>query len=339
MELFKHNKIFDFVSWSKYGLALSVFLTLVSLYLFFGVGFNLGIDFAGGSTVQIQYMDKATRNADSKNMNSSSNIPNTQTIRNLLSHDSHFDNAQVSKFGNDREILIKIPFHPDLHSSILADKLHEILMPSGDFEIRKLDTVGPKVGDELALSAVISLILATIAMMLYVSFRYEWRFALASIITLVHDVMITAASVIIFKIDLNLEVIAALLTLLGYSINDTIIVFDRIREKMLEGKKMSIEEIINEAISRTLSRTILTSLTMFFVVLTLYIFGGKIIVGFSLPLLIGVVFGTYSSMFVAPKLAILLGFSVEKYYARETQKVKKAEERERMRKLYEGGRV
>nr|WP_267892948.1 protein translocase subunit SecF [Helicobacter aurati] len=284
---------------------------------------------------------------DSKNINSSGILHETtnnnnsiiQTIRELLEQDSRFNNAQVSNFGSNKEFLIKIPFHSDLQSTTLANRLHEILSPIGEFEIRKLDTVGPKVGDELARSAIISLVLAVIAMMLYVSFRYEWRFALASIIALVHDVMITAASVIVFKIDLNLEVVAALLTLLGYSINDTIIVFDRIREKMLQGKKMSIEEVINEAISHTLSRTILTSLTMFFVVLTLYVFGGKIIVGFSLPLLVGVVFGTYSSMFVAPKLAILFGFSIEKYYAREIQKVKKAEEKARMRKLYEGGRV
>lgn len=324
MEIFKKNTIFDFVKWSKYGLFMSILFTFISLYLFFGVGFNLGIDFAGGSSVQIQYKQ---------------NDAPMEEIRHLLAEDSRFNNSQVSKFGANNEVLIKIPFHNDINFAELETTLKALLFPSGDFVIRKLDTVGPKVGDELVKSALISLILATIAMMIYVSFRYEWRFALASIITLVHDVVITAASVIVFKIDLNLEVIAALLTLLGYSINDTIIIFDRIREKMLDGKKMKIEEVINEAISNTLSRTILTSLTMFFVVLTLYIFGGQIIIGFSLPLLIGVIFGTYSSMFVAPKLAILLGFSIEKYYAKEVEKAKKAEEKKRMRELYEGGRV
>ena len=324
MEIFKKNTIFDFVKWSKYGLFMSILFTFISLYLFFGVGFNLGIYFAGGSSVQIQYKQ---------------NDAPMEEIRHLLAGDSRFNHSQVSKFGANNEVLIKIPFHNDINFAELETTLKALLFPSGDFVIRKLDTVGPKVGDELVKSALISLILATIAMMIYVSFRYEWRFALASIITLVHDVVITAASVIVFKIDLNLEVIAALLTLLGYSINDTIIIFDRIREKMLDGKKMKIEEVINEAISNTLSRTILTSLTMFFVVLTLYIFGGQIIIGFSLPLLIGVIFGTYSSMFVAPKLAILLGFSIEKYYAKEVEKAKKAEEKKRMRELYEGGRV
>lgn len=324
MEIFKQQKIFDFVHWSKYGLIASILLTLTSFYLFFGVGFNLGIDFAGGSTAQIQYTQQ--------------NAPMAE-IRKLLASDERFKNSQVSRFGADNEIVIKIPFNENLKASEIDTILHTLLQPSGDFAIRKLDTVGPRVGDELRKSAILSLVLATIAMMVYVSFRYEWRFALASIIALVHDIVITAASVIIFKIDLNLEVIAALLTLLGYSINDTIIIFDRIREKMLEGKKMNAHEIINEAISSTLTRTTLTSLTMFFVVLTLYIFGGQIIVGFSLPLLVGIIFGTYSSMFVAPKLAILLNFSVEAYYAKEVQKAKKQEEKKRMRQLYEGGRV
>ena len=260
-------------------------------------------------------------------------------IRKLLATDERFKNAQVSRFGTDNEIIIKIPFNEDLKANEIDTTLHTLLESSGEFSIRKLDTVGPKVGDELRKSAILSLVLATIAMMAYVSFRYEWRFALASIIALVHDIVITAASVIIFKIDLNLEVIAVLFTLLGYSINDTIIIFDRIREKMLEGKKMNANEVINEAVSSTLTRTTLTSLTMFFVVLTLYLFGGQIIVGFSLPLLVGVIFGTYSSMFVAPKLAILLNFSVEAYYAKEVQKAKKQEEKKRMRQLYEGGRV
>ncbi len=324
MEIFKQNKIFNFVHWSKYGLIVSTLLTIISLYLFFGVGFNLGIDFAGGSTAQIQYNKKE--------------VPISE-IRKLLAVDERFKNSQVSRFGADNEIVIKIPFRNDLKSNEIDATLHQLLLSSGDFTIRKLDVVGPKVGDELRKSAIISLVLAIIAMMAYVSFRYEWRFALASIIALLHDVIITSASVIIFHIDLNLEVIAALLTLLGYSINDTIIIFDRIREKMLEGKKMNIGEVLNEAISSTLPRTILTSLTMFFVVLTLYLFGGQIIIGFSLPLLIGVIFGTYSSMFVAPKVAIILGFSIEKYYAKEVEKTKKQEEKKRMRQLYESGRV
>lgn len=323
MEIFKKVKIFDFVAYSKYGLAISILLTLGALALFVFKGFTPGIDFAGGSTAQIRYETLAP----------------IALIREKLDAVDGFKGSSVSEYGTKQEVQIKIPYNQALAGKNLNSILEEILQDTGKFEIRKLDTVGPKVGNELKQKGILSLVLATIAMMFYVSFRYEWRFALASIVALVHDVLITAASVIIFRIDLNLEVIAALLTLLGYSINDTIIVFDRIREKMLNDKSNDIKEVINEAISSTLSRTLLTSLTVFFVVLTLYLFGGENIVGFSLPMLVGVVFGTYSSMFVAPQLAILFGFNIQEYHAKEIKKAKKKEEKKRLREMYENGRV
>ncbi|PAF51033.1 protein translocase subunit SecF [Helicobacter sp. 13S00477-4] len=323
MEIFKKVKIFDFVHYSKYGLILSIFLTIGAFILLITKGFTPGIDFAGGSSAQIKYEQPAP----------------IEKIRELLEKDTQFKGVQVSEFGSKEEVLIRIPYTPTSAEKNLSPIISNLLQSTGKFEIRKLDTVGPKVGNELKQKGILSLILATIAMMLYVSFRYEWRFALAGIVALVHDVIITAASVIIFDIDLNLEVIAALLTLLGYSINDTIIVFDRIREKMLITRNNNIQEVINEAISSTLSRTLLTSLTVFFVVLTLYIFGGEIIIGFSLPMLVGVIFGTYSSMFVAPKLAIIFGFSIEKYHAKEIKKAKKAQEKKQLRQMYENGRV
>lgn len=323
MEIFKKVRIFDFVAYSKYGLILSIFLTIGALVLFFTKGFSPGIDFAGGSSIQIRYAGEAP----------------IAKVRTILENTEGFKGSQVSEYGSKSELLIKVPYTDHFGSQNLNEVVEKTLKPSGDFEIRKLDTVGPKVGSELKHKGVLSLVLATVAMMLYVSFRYEWRFALAGIIALVHDVIITAASVIVFNIDFNLEVIAALLTLLGYSINDTIIVFDRIRERMLKDKNNNIVEVINEAISSTLSRTLLTSLTVFFVVFTLYLFGGENIVGFSLPMLFGVIFGTYSSMFVAPKLAILFGFDIKKYHQKELQKSQKIQEKERLRKMYENGRV
>lgn len=323
MELFKQSRIFDFFSWSKITLIISLVLILISTYLFFGIGFNLGIDFAGGSVAQLQY----------------SSHPPLQKIRDSLATNPLLSQSHVSQFGSDNEVLIKIPFNEKLTINELSPTLESILRDTGNFEIRKLDSVGAKVGKELSRSAIISLSLALIAIFVYVSFRYEWRFAISSVLVLFHDVVITAASVIVFNIDLNLDVIAALLTLIGYSINDTIIVFDRIREKMMNDRSLSISQVINDGVSSTLSRTIFTSLTMFLVVLTLYIFGGDIIVGFSLSLLIGVIFGTYSSIFVAPRLAVLFGFSIEEYHKKEISKIKKKEEKERLRRLYEGGRV
>ncbi|MCE3039312.1 protein translocase subunit SecF [Helicobacter anatolicus] len=323
MEIFKKVKIFDFVAYSKYGLIISVFLTLGAFALFFFKGFTPGIDFAGGSSAQIRYEETAP----------------IIEIREILDATEGFKGSQVSEYGTKQEVQIKIPYNNLLSGKNLNVVLEDLLKDTGRFEIRKLDSVGPKVGNELKQKGILSLVLATLAMMLYVSFRYEWRFALASIVALVHDVIITAAFVIIFNIDLNLEVVAALLTLIGYSINDTIIIFDRIREKMLSNKSNDIIEVINEAISHTLSRTLLTSLTVFFVVLTLYLFGGENIIGFSLPMLIGVVFGTYSSMFVAPKLAILFGFNIQEYHEKEMKKAKKREEKKRLREMYENGRV
>ncbi|OBV28412.1 protein-export membrane protein SecF [Helicobacter sp. CLO-3] len=323
MEIFKKVKIFDFVKYSGYGLWISAVMLIGAIVLLIKPGFTPGIDFAGGSVAQIRYEVAAP----------------IEQVRALLEADARFKGVQVSEFDSIYELAIKIPNNAELEGQNLAPLLESILAPSGAFEIRKLDSVGAKVGEELRQKGIISLALALIAMMVYVSFRYEWRFALAGILALVHDVIITAASVVVFDIDMNLEVIAALLTLIGYSINDTIIIFDRIREKMLTDRTNDISLVINEAISNTLSRTLLTSLTVFFVVLTLYIFGGAIIVGFSLPMLIGVIVGTYSSMFVAPKLAILLGFNIHSYHQKEMQKQKRALERKKMRQQYEGGRV
>ncbi len=321
MEIFKQVRLIDFVKYSNYGLWLSVALLAVAVFLFIKPGFTAGIDFAGGSSAQLRYEGKAP----------------IEQVRALL--EPVFKGVQVSEFDSAQELLVKIPNNAELEGRNLTPMLESTLAPSGSFEIRKLDSVGAKVGAELKEKGIVSLLLAFIAMMVYVSFRYEWRFALAGILALIHDVIITAASVVIFDIDVNLEVVAALLTLIGYSINDTIIIFDRIREKMLNDKTNDIALVINEAISHTLSRTLLTSLTVFFVVLTLYVFGGSIIVGFSLPMLVGVIVGTYSSMFLAPKLAILLGFDIEKYHNKELEKQKRAKERARIRQQYEGGRV
>ena len=289
MEILKKVKVYDFVKYSFYGLIFSSILIVASLVLLGVKGFNLGIDFAGGSVVQLQYAQAA---------------PLAQ-IRTLLAQDERFKNSQSS----------------------------------GNFELRRMDSVGPKVGDELKQNGIIALTLALIAMMVYISFRYEWRFSLAGVLALIHDVIIVSGVVILAGVDFNLDVLAALLTIIGYSINDTIIIFDRIREQMMIKRQKDMAYVINEAVSCTLSRTLLTSLTVFFVVLTLYLFGGEIIIGFSLPMLVGVIVATYSSMFVAPRLAILFGFNLDEYYKRESNKLKRAEEKKRLRAMYEQGTI
>ncbi|CUU39781.1 MULTISPECIES: protein translocase subunit SecF [Helicobacter] len=321
MEILKKVRVYDFVKYSSYGLAISIVLIIASFALLAVKGFNLGIDFAGGSVVQLQYKEAA---------------PLAQ-IRALLAQDERFKNTQVSEFGSKEEVLLKIPYIPTNVDEDIAQDILKLLESSGSFELRRMDSVGPKVGDELKQNGIIALIFALSAMMIYISFRYEWRFSLAGVLALMHDVIIVSGAVILAGIDFNLDVLAALLTIIGYSINDTIIIFDRIREQMMSRRQKDMRYVINEAVSCTLSRTILTSLTVFFVVLTLYLFGGEIIIGFSFPMLVGVIAATCSSMFVAPRLALLFGFSLDEYYKKESKKLKRQEEKKRLRAMYEQG--
>jgi preprotein translocase subunit SecF len=199
--------------------------------------------------------------------------------------------------------------------------------------------VGPKIGSELRTKGLTAMALAILGILIYVSFRFEWRFAVASVLALVHDVSIASGAIALFGIEVNLDTLAAILTLLGYSLNDTIIVFDRIREGIRTIKDPDLAGIINESITRTLSRTTLTSLTTFFVVLTLYLFGGEIINSFSFTLLVGVVVGTYSSIFIASPILMWLGFDVRSFRAKEADKLKREKEKEKMRAMYEQGTV
>ena len=324
MDFFRHDKIYDFVKYSKYGLIFSCILIVGIIILFFIKGVNFGIDFVGGSVIQLQYTNK--------------DAPISQ-IREILNDSQYFKNSNITEFGAKNEIVIKFPFVPSDVKINISDEIKEVLKPTGEFDVRRVDIVGPKAGVELAKKGVISLALALIAMMIYVSFRYEWRFALAGIVALVHDVFISAAAIIVFDVDLSLDVIAALLTLIGYSINDTIIIFDRIREQMLSKKFNDINFVINDAVSKTLSRTLLTSFTVFFVIFILFVFGSEILKGFTLPMLVGSIVGTYSSMFIAPKLAILFGFNIQEYYEKEARKQRKKQEKEKMYQMYEKGRI
>lgn len=323
MDFFKHNKIYDFVKMSNYGIILSLILFIASLVLFVKPGFTLGVDFAGGTLIQLQYDAPAP----------------LSEIRAKLEAVESYKGAQVSEFGSSEEILIKLPTATSSVEQNIGEEIAEVLKETGELSVRRVDIVGPKVGSELQEKGTLALVLALVSIMLYVSYRYEWRFALAAVLALAHDVVISAGAVILFDIDLNLEVIAALLTLIGYSINDTIIIFDRIRETIGLRVNDSLENVINEALSATLSRTMLTSLTMFFSVFTLYLFGGEIIKGFSLPMLVGSIVGSYSSIFVASKLVVLFKFDLKKYHQKVTEAERKALEKKKLREMYEKGRV
>jgi preprotein translocase subunit SecF len=293
------------------------------LVLIFVKGLNLGVDFSGGTIVQIQYKSEAP----------------ISKIREELSKNNKYSNTNVTRFGSKQEVILKIATSTDNISVDIADEVRSILKPTGTFEIRRVDMVGPKVGGELKEKGLMALSLALLVILIYVSFRFEWRFAIASILALVHDITIALGAIALFQVDVNLDILAAILTILGYSLNDTIIVFDRIREGVQISKSNDLDTVVNESISKTLSRTTLTSLTTFFVVFTLYLFGGEIINGFSFTLLIGVIVGTYSSIFVAATILVQLKFSIPNYRQLEAQKLKQRQEKDRMRAMYEQGTV
>lgn len=323
MELFKEDKVYNFLGKGKIFFIASFVLFFLAIGLIATKGFSFGIDFTGGTVVQVKYTQAAP----------------IDKIRAALTKDELFEHATVTEFGSPQEVIIKTPASTDTLSRDIGDLSKEILQGTGDFEIRRVDMVGPKVGDELRVKGLTAFLLTLLAIMATVTFRYEWRFALAAIIAIVHDIIITFGFVSYFEIDFNIESVAALLMILGYSIHDTIIVYDRVREHIEESKESDFVMIINEAVSRTQSRTTLTSLTVFFVVLTLFLFGGDIMIGFSFPMLVGVVIGTYSSIFVAAQLVVWTGFSVSGYRQKMAEKAKNTAEREKMRAQFEQGIV
>jgi len=323
MQIFSKDKTYDFMGKSPVFLILSVVFVLAS-YVVLGVkGLNYGIDFSGGTLVQVKYDKPAPIN----------------DIREKVTAEVLFKDASITEFGSPDEIVIRFPSSTDEVGSDVGDKVRLQLEGTGNFEIRRVDIVGPKVGGELREKGLMAMIVSILAILMYIAFRFEWRFAIASVVALIHDISITMGALSLFQIDVNLDILAAILTILGYSLNDTIIVFDRIREGIKDSKSYDLFEIINFSVSRTLSRTLLTSLTTFFVVLTLWLFGGEIIHGFGFTLLIGIVVGTYSSIFVASPTLRWLKFNVKSYKSKEAEKERRRVEKEKMRAMYEKGVV
>ena len=323
MEIFKYKKPLSLMSKSKRFGMVSVAMLILSLGLILTKGFNYGIDFAGGTLVQVKYEAEAP----------------IDKVRDAIAKEKKYEGASVTYFGSKEEIVIRTKMSSKSLGEDIGDKMRTMLKDTGKFEVRRVDMVGAKVGSELREKGLMSMFLAILGILVYVSFRFEWRFAIASVMALIHDVTIAMGAVVLFGIEVNLDTLAALLTILGYSLNDTIIVFDRIREGIRTIKNPDLGAIIDESVTQTLSRTTLTSLTTFFVVLTLFLFGGEIIRGFSFTLLVGVVVGTYSSIFVASPILMWLGFSVSGFREKEAAKLKREKEKEKMRAMYENGTI
>ncbi|CAM3435109.1 protein translocase subunit SecF [Campylobacter upsaliensis] len=323
MQFFSEKKIYDFMKMRFAAISLSFILFFGSIYLLFERGLQFGIDFSGGTLVQLRYENAAP-------------IPQ---IREILSQSGQFQNLSVTEFGSAEEITIRFLGSNENLGDDTGSYISSLLKDTGKFELRRVDVVGPKVGDELRNKGLMALAVSLVAILIYIAFRFEWRFAIAAIISEIHDVVITLGAICLFKIDVNLDTLAAILTVLGYSLNDTIIIFDRIRDGIKTSKKNELAPIINESVSATLSRTILTSGLTIATVVILYFFGGSMIEGFSLALLVGLVAGTFSSVFVASPTLMWFKFSVEHFKMKELEKLKRKQEKEKNRAMYEKGTI
>ncbi|SFV86104.1 Protein-export membrane protein SecF (TC 3.A.5.1.1) [hydrothermal vent metagenome] len=281
----------DFVGKRTYAIIFSLVLIVVSIFSLTTNGLKFGIDFTGGTLLEVGYQQDA----------------NLADIRKALS-DANFKGVNVQYFGSTKEILIRL--EPQAISSAkLSSKIIHLL--GNGVDIRRVEFVGPKVGEELTNDGGLAMLYALIGILIYVAFRFEYRFALGSISALIHDVIITLGVFSVLQIEFNLTVLAAILAVIGYSLNDTIVVFDRIRENFLSTRHADPGQIINGALNQTLSRTIMTSVTTLLVLVALFYLGGEIIHSFALALLVGVVIGTYSSIYVASTIILALGVSKE----------------------------
>ena len=279
----------DFVGKKTYALILSLVLISVSIFSLATQGLKFGIDFTGGTLIEVGYEQRADLN----------------DIRSRLDQ-AEFQGVNVQYFGSSKEVLIRLE-PQKISSAKLSSKIIRLL--GDDVDIRRVEFVGPKVGEELTNDGGLAMLYALIGILIYVAVRFEYRFALGSISALIHDVIITLGVFSVLQVEFDLTVLAAVLAVIGYSLNDTIVVFDRIRENFLSTRYVDPNQITNGALNQTLSRTIMTSVTTLLVLLALFFLGGEIIHGFALALLIGVVIGTYSSIYVASSMILLLGIT------------------------------
>ncbi len=292
IEIIKSDININFMAIKKYALLFSGFLILVTIIsLIFHGGPNYGIDFTGGTIVQVKF----------KKPTSTSDIRNQINIANV-------DTVMIQRFGsaaNNEFLLRMVQSSPDLQG--LSEMIREALeqkFGKGNLEIRRVEMVGPKVGKDLRRKGTWAIIFALGGILIYIAWRFEFKYAIGAILALIHDVIITVGAFSLTNREISLAIIAAILTIIGYSLNDTIVVYDRIRESLRKRRRELYQQIINRGINETLSRTILTALTTLFVVIALFVLGGSIINDFAFALMVGIIVGTYSSIFIASPILI-----------------------------------
>ena len=286
MELFNPNSKIDFMGARKKAALFSVVLFIISIGSLVVNRLNWGLDFTGGTQIEVSYKV----------------APDLSKIRELLSQRG-FD-AQVISYGTSKDVLISIAPRGKLKQAHLVEHVM-VLLPGASKQ--RVEFVGPQVGSELATKGALAIVVSLLATMIYIALRFEYRFAVSAAVALVHDPVLILGIFSLFHIEFDLKALAALLAVIGYSLNDTIVVFDRVRENFRKVRRVSPLEIMNLSINQTLSRTIMTSVLTFIVVLALFVYGGATIHGFALALMIGIVVGTYSSIYVAGALAVAMG--------------------------------
>ena len=290
----KFYKLFNLISLS---------LVVASVLLLFFKGLNFGVDFKGGTLIELRSNDK--------------NI-NVTSLRQSFNK-MNLGDFNVKKFGNENDFLIKIEKKDTSANAIEVIKKDLTTSLGGSFNFRRVENVGPKVSSELLKSGIIAIALSLAAMLFYIWIRFEWQFSLGAILALFHDVIITLGLFSLFSLEINLSIVAAVLTIVGYSMNDTVVIYDRVRENLRKFSDIKIYELTNISINETLSRTIITSATTLLALVSIYLFGGEILKGFSLAMIMGVVFGTYSSIYIANPILVKLRVSQKTILKEDTE--------------------
>jgi len=281
----KFYKLFNLVS---------IFLVVISILLLFFKGLNYGVDFKGGTLIELRSNDSQI---------------NIFKLRQSLIN-MKLGDVNVKQFGNQNDYLVKFEKKNDNNPNFIQEIKEDLIKSIGPgFNFRRVENVGPKVSAELLKSGIIAIGLSLAAMLFYIWIRFEWQFSLGAILALLHDVIITLGVFSLFNFEINLSIVAAVLTIVGYSMNDTVVIFDRVRENLKKFSDIKIFDLTNISINETLSRTIITSITTLLALLSIYFLGGEVLKGFSLAMILGVVFGTYSSIYIANPILVLLKVS------------------------------
>ena len=292
--ILKPLKKIQFSTYYKKLNILSLILIILSIFVLIYKGLNLGVDFKGGTLIEIR-----TEN---------SMVDISEIRESFLKMD--LGDVAVKKFGSENDYLVKIEKTKSKNGDFIKSINEKLVQDlTSDVNFRRVENVGPKVSNELLNAGILAITLSLAAMLIYIWIRFEWQFSLAAIIALIHDVLITLGIFSFLSYEINLSIVAAVLTIVGYSMNDTVVIFDRIRENLRKYSNILITDILNNSTNETLSRTLITSVTTLLALISIYIFGGEILKGFSFAMILGVIFGTYSSIYIANPILILLNVS------------------------------